>query len=180
MPLRRKTLDELLDNLDTVKRSLENESLLTLTEEFNLYEVAKRFLNQHHDLDKYDERVIDRGIIMYQYNDSYIKIKRMKNLDKWIARLRVSQDNVTSTQQNTQVPVNKCANCQRKDYNTIYLEYKLSHHSVPVSEIKKSATFEFVKTDNCSRQQRFVLCTQCNGYLVEKKNVAANIWPSFM
>ena len=144
MPLRTKTLEKLLDNPDTVNQSLENDGLRILTEEFNRHEAARLFLRRNCYLDENDEHVVERRRIMIQYKDSYNKILRMKNLEKRIARLRVSQENIATTQQNLQVIVNKCANCQRKDYDTIHFENKLPYHSVPVSEIKKIATFQYV------------------------------------
>ena len=160
MPSRRKTLEELLDDLDTEKQSLENEGLPMLTEEYNRHEAARNFLRRNSALDENDERVVEKRRIMNQFKESYNKILKMKNLERRIARLRVSQNNISTTQENTQVIVKKCASCQRKEYDTIHSEYNLSYHSIPVSEIKKFATFKYVKTDNCSGQQRFVLCTQ--------------------
>ena len=82
MPNRRKTLEELLADLDTMKRSLENEGMPMLTEEFSHYEAAKIFLNRHRNVDENDDRVTERRRIMNQCKDSFNKIKRMINLEK--------------------------------------------------------------------------------------------------
>jgi len=170
MVRRIKSLEELIVDLNQIKSSYEDQGydLNVMKRQYKVCDSAKTFIRMNKDLDSAHPTILEKKQIILQNNNYFSKYRRIYNLQKRINKLR------------TATTTNQCANCKRCNKDGLHPRYILNFTTINSSNIRSQAKFKHIAASSGARQCDYILCNECNEYLVENTNHQRYIWPSFL
>jgi len=172
MPRRRKSLEELIVDLNHLKSSYQQQgyNINELRRNYREWKNAKIFMNRNKNLEANNPRILIHQQQLNQNHNGYLKYRRIDKLVKKIEKLR----------QELGQNIIRCDNCKRMNHDGLDPSYMLTFHNVTSSNVRVQGTFKHVTSSNGNNERAYTLCSQCNRYLIEKDNDQKSIWPSFL